>query len=129
MRRKTAGASRIPLRVLFTFCAASILFAWAAPKQSDYAVVAGTVFSESGLSFPGAEVVITASVPPAGMKPPKPQNAISDRRGEFAFRVPQAKAQYTVSVRAKGYTPEQKMVETSGGPERLDVFFQLKPKP
>ncbi len=94
-------------------------------QSSEYALVAGTVFRPSGLSLPGAEVQIEAAGAPAGFKFKK-QQAISDGRGEFAFRVPPAEMKYRLSVKAAGYAPQQKEVSVAGF-ERVDVFFQLEP--
>ena len=98
-----------------------------AEQQSGaYAVIAGTVFRENGLSLPLAELTLSQTTPPEGArKKMKPLRATSDSRGEFAFRVPALKAAYKVEARAQGYQTETKEVAV-GGDERLDVFFQLK---
>jgi len=102
---------------------------WAAPaaepKPAAYAVVAGTVFREPGFALPGAEVRLTVKTPPETRKLPKPQTAASDGRGEFAFHVPAVKAEYTISVRAPGFVPEEKTAAVTAG-ERVDVYFELK---
>jgi hypothetical protein len=96
-------------------------------KQApSYGVVAGTVFREPGFALPGAEVTLTPdeSSRPKTVKV-KRMKAVTDSRGEYAFRVPAAPVRYTVSVKAKGFLPEEKQAEIQGE-ERVDIFFQLK---
>jgi hypothetical protein len=96
------------------------------PKAEEpYAVVAGTVFRESGLSLPGAEVVI-APDPQTGQTPVKlhDSKAVSDSRGEFAFRVPVTAMRYTVKAKLKGFEPQQKSVDIEGE-QRTDVTLIL----
>jgi hypothetical protein len=99
--------------------------ALAGPKTEAYAVVAGTVFREPGFALHGAEVRLQVKTPPEGVKRLKPQKAVSDGRGEFAFRVPAGKAEYTISVRAAGFVGEQKPASVTAD-ERVDVYFELR---
>jgi hypothetical protein len=92
---------------------------------AEYALVAGTVFRDTGMSLPGAEVeimVVDSSTPHKSKK----QKAVTDRRGEFAFRVPPVEAKYAVTAKASGYVSQKKEV-TVAGFERIDVFFRLEP--
>jgi len=73
-----------------------------------YALISGSVFRDTGFSLPGAEVEVSAA-PEPGIKPKvKKTRAVSDARGEFAIRVPAAPMRYTVSVKAKGFRPQEK---------------------
>jgi hypothetical protein len=107
---------------------------WAAhadkkPKEKasaqPYAVLGGTVFRESGYALPGADVMI-APDPQSGQIPVKIQypRAISDNRGEFAFRVPATAMRYTVSAKAKGFEARQKSADIEGE-VRIDVTLVL----
>lgn len=91
-----------------------------------YAVVGGTVFRESGLSLPAAEVSI-APDPQTGQTPVKiaDPKTVSDNRGEFAFRVPVTAMRYTVKAKRKGFEPQQKSVDVEGE-VRTDVTFILR---
>jgi hypothetical protein len=127
MRKRRTGNSRRCALALALLVAATPL--WGGPgkqkkRSADYALVAGTVFRESGLSLPGAEVEIVAAAP-AGFKFRK-QQAVSDARGEFAFRVPAAEMKYRVSAKARGYSAQEQEVSVTGF-ERVDVFFRLEP--
>lgn len=120
------GSSRIFLVAASVSLCALILPAADKPKKTlAYSVVAGTVFKESGLSLPGVSVTL-AQEPVVGAKgKAKSLNAISDSRGEFAFRVPPVAAKYVVSALMKGYSAETKTVAVSAE-ERIDVTFTLR---
>ena len=102
--------------------------AFAGKKQKTaepYAVVGGTVFRESGLSLPGAEVMI-APDPQPGQTPVKIAypKAVSDNRGEFAFRVPVTAMRYVIKAKMKGFQPQEKTVDIEGE-QRTDVTLVL----
>ena len=99
----------------------------AAPKSKAEAVVAGTVFRPPGFALAGAEIVLTVKSPPLGLKRGKSFRAVSDRRGEFAIRVPAGKAEYLLAVKAAGYAAQHKPV-TIEDEERTDVYFELAPQ-
>jgi hypothetical protein len=124
-RRKRSGA-RIALLLL-----ACVLPAAGAKKKSvpqGYALVAGTVFQESGYALANADVTLIPDPQPdsAAVKTKKIQ-AVSDSRGEFVFRVPPASMRYIVRVAAKGFQSAEKPVAVQGE-ERVEVTFQLPPE-
>jgi hypothetical protein len=111
-------------RLLIALCACSLLCLGADKKKPQpYAVVAGTVFRESGLSLPGAMVTLTPKHKPKAKK----LEAVSDARGEFAFHVPVTPATYLVRASLKGFHPEEKE-SAIGGEGRMDVTFVLAPE-
>lgn len=112
--KKTTGISR---RVLFV----SLAGAFALAAFDDYAVIAGTVFRESGHAFAGLEVVL---VPAEPGKKFKKQSFRTNGRGEFAFRVPALPMEYALSVKVDGYRPETKRVKITGD-ERVEHNFLL----
>jgi hypothetical protein len=94
-------------------------------KAAPFALVAGSVFRESGFSLAGAEVALEAAPelrPPSKFKRIK---VVADARGEFAVRVPAAPMRYTVSVKAAGYRPARQEVAIQGE-ERADLIFRLE---
>jgi hypothetical protein len=97
-----------------------------AKRADPYAVVAGTVFRDSGFSLAGAEVELSPAPESGSSRKLKKQKQITDARGEFAFRIPAVPAEYRVSVKAPGYQGEEKPVSINGE-ERIDVFFRLAP--
>lgn len=97
-------------------------------KTESYALVAGTVFQESGYALPNAVVTLTPD-PPSGSSPAKmkKQQAISDTRGEFVFRVPPVPMRFTVKAAAKGFRSQEQPAVIEGE-TRADVTFQLQPE-
>ena len=97
-------------------------------KVEPYGLVAGTVFREPGFALPGAEVTVVPN-PEQGQAPVKIKKlqALSDARGEFAFRVPPVPMRYTIHVTAKGYQPQEKSVSIAGE-ERMEATFELHPE-
>lgn len=88
--------------------------------QESYAVIGGTVFRE-GFSLPGADVTLVKEGDPK----PKPQKAISDGHGEFAFRVPVVPQTYILRVKRSGFASQEKSVAVSGE-QRYEVNFNLE---
>ena len=85
------------------------------------ALVSGTVFQKSGRLLPGAKVTV---VDEEGK--PKRVRRITDRRGEFAIRVPAGRSRYRVTAQAKGFQSQEKTVEIYES-EKVTVNFQLPP--
>lgn len=130
---KLASSGRMRLLVAsFVLLAGSLpatLFAAFGEKKrapASYALIAGTVFRDTGLSLAGAEVTLLAQQGPGRAGKPKKITVLADSRGEFAVRVPAAPMRYNVSARAPGYQPQEKSVSVSGE-DRVDVFFRLEP--
>ena len=90
-------------------------------KVVPQAILAGTVFQESGFLLRGARVVVYNTERPKDKK-----EAATDMQGEFAVRVPAGKASYTIEVRAPGFAAATKKVDVAGD-ERLDMTFRLAP--
>jgi hypothetical protein len=113
----------------FLLLAAFAGAALAGPKDkkeaAPYALIFGTVFQESGFSLPGAHVEIVPVRELQGARKFKRLEAVSDARGEFAFRVPVDEMTYKLSVKADGYLPQEKSVDAAGE-VRVDVFFRLE---
>jgi hypothetical protein len=133
MKRKTGSLLHFSRR---GFAAAVFLLAFpvsktlrAGKKKSAdlYAVIGGTVFRDPGFALRGAEVVLQPEKPVVNGVKMKGQKAISDARGEYAFRVPPIEAKYSIKVSAEGMKGETKPAETRGGEERIDVTFTLLP--
>jgi len=124
MRTKT-GARQASGCILSCLLLASLL--GAGPRQAvEPAVIAGTVFQEPGFALPRAEITLTATSPPEGVKSPKPQKTVTNGRGEYFFRVPPFKAEYRLTARAPGFIAEQRPAAISGGPERVEIYITLK---
>ena len=103
--------------ILITLLAGSVLVA----QKGTYAVVAGSVFRESGFSLPGATVTLMMKGMTKGKHPLK---TTADARGEFAFRVAPAAADYVITAAMKGFKTAQAEASVAGE-ERVDVTLML----
>lgn len=88
-------------------------------KGKHHALLIGSVFTAEGLSLPGVQVTVKRK----GDRKPK-WKAVSDRRGEFAVRLPPGRATYEVTTHSKNRENETKTIEVYNR-ERVDVFFRL----
>ena len=95
-------------------------------SQGGYAIVAGTIFRDPGFALPHAEVTVTLKAAADGVKRIKPQKALTNGRGEFAFRVPPGPAEYQVAVKAEGFESVEETVRIDTL-ERVDRYITLKP--
>jgi len=89
------------------------------PPQAK-AVVAGSVFDSNGRSLPGAKVEVVSE-----SDSKRKRQALTDRRGEFAVRVPPGR--YAVSVSARGFQAQEKAVQVEEG-EKSAMSFLLSPQ-
>jgi hypothetical protein len=127
MRKKT-GSAVFGRRALFGLALTALAMAAGKKKSAElYAIVGGTVFRDPGFALRGAEVALEPEQPVVNGVKLKAQKAVSDARGEFAFRVPPVEAKYRVTATAPGMKPETKPAATQGGEERIDVTFMLLP--
>lgn len=126
-RTRRAGASALVILGLFLGGLSSRASPSQRPegRQEPYALIAGTVFRAEGFTLPGARILLEPEGQVRGSPRLKRQEAISDARGEFAFRVPAREGRYRISAEAAGYRRQQKEVQISGE-ERVDVFFRLE---
>ena len=115
----------IALLVLLAAASPSVAQKASAPaaQRSAYAIVAGSVFRESGFSLPGATVTLA----PKGVTKSKNLKSVTDARGEFAFRVPAAPANYLLTAAMKGFKTAEAEAAV-GGEERVDVTLVLSPE-
>lgn len=101
--------------------------AFGGQKNASYAIVEGTVFRDPGYALADAKVVIA---PREGKS--KKQEATTNYRGEFQFRVPAVEAVYIVKASKKGFHPDQKEAAVTGGgvagSERVEVNLVLSPE-
>lgn len=94
------------------------------PRKNSHAndfLIRGTVFSPQGMSLPGAELRIRR----AGEKKFR-WEALTDRRGEFAVRVPQG-SHYELVLRARGFEEQTRAVDAKAGVRQEDVVFRVQP--
>lgn len=132
-RKKTSGGEPLPL-VLIVIVALVRLPAVAAEKRKapdaaqPFALIAGTVYRTPGFALAAAEVAIFPEKTASEGYKPKKIKVLSDRRGEFAARVPAVPMRYTVRVKSTGYRPQEKSAVIEGE-QRKDLSFLLEPEP
>ncbi len=80
----------------------------------------GTVFTDKGFALPGAEIRVKRT-----NEKKYRWEAHSDRRGEFAVRVPKGE-DYEVNVKAKGYAPMVRAADAKATGQ-VDLVFKLQP--
>jgi len=96
----------------------TVAFAQSGKPHPDDCILYGNVFTADGHLFQGADVHVRHSTD----KKPK-WDAVSDRRGEFAVRVP-PQGDYVVEVRAKGFATQSRSV-TAQASTRLNLVFHM----
>jgi hypothetical protein len=98
----------------------------AAPTQHkpspDDCIFYATVFTNEGRLLVGAEI----HVRPSGKKKPD-YEAWSDRRGEFAVRVPQG-IDYDIEVKAKGFISQVRKSHAETGHQDMVFHMELQPE-
>jgi len=87
--------------------------------QRDF-LIKGTVFTQEGLSFAGAQIQIRKT----GQKSYRWKD-VANSRGEFAIRVVQG-AQYEVSVSGKGNKEQKKTVDATGSERVEELVFHME---
>ena len=92
------------------------------PRLTDQFLIFGTVFEEAGFLLPGAEIRVRR----AGDRKIRWRQT-SDRRGEFAVRVPPG-AEYELTVKAKGFEEQSRKIDARTG-DREDLIVRMKPLP
>lgn len=91
-------------------------------RLTDQFLISGTVFEESGFLLPGAEIQVRR----AGEKKVR-WRQVSDRRGEFAVRVPPG-TEYELTVKVKGFEEQSRKIDARTG-NRADLTIRMKPLP
>lgn len=94
-------------------------------SKKSFAVIAGTVFRDPGFAFPGVAILLEPAPEGKTSVKVKKMDAVTDSRGEFAFRVPAAAMRYNLTIQATGHTTEKRSV-TIAGEERQEVFVTLQ---
>lgn len=85
--------------------------------------MAGTVFRDPGFALPGAAVTLEKKDQPGK----RLQQAATNFRGEFAFRVPPGPASYVVIAALKGFKDTRQELEIAGE-EQVNATLVLIPE-
>ena len=95
-------------------------------KDQPFALLKGSCFDQRGFSLPG--VAIQVRLPPEedGKKKGKRWRMQSDRRGEFAIRLPAGEQTVVVTASKKGYRKTEESVQFYAD-ELQHIVIQMKP--
>ena len=97
------------------------------PKEAPlFALLKGSCFDQRGFSLPGVAVQVTLPPGENGKKKEKRWRMQSDRRGEFAVRLPAGEKTVVVTASKKGYLKAEKSVQFYGD-ELQHIVIQMKP--
>ncbi|HYR90758.1 MAG TPA: carboxypeptidase-like regulatory domain-containing protein [Terriglobia bacterium] len=119
------GISHKKHKRLIIFCALCAFCGYSLFAQANYSLIKGTVFTAEGQTFQGAKVTVIRADIDAKQQKKSRREAVSDRLGEFAFRLAVGPAKFHLTVEAAGFPKQEKDVEISGD-ERTDVSIILK---
>ena len=100
-------------------------------KASRSSLIRGAVFDSNGSSLAGARVKLVRVPTAEEAKENKKVGSLTrdyttNSRGEFAFRLPSARARYQVTAILTGYKAETKTVDVEEG-EAMPLAFSLEP--
>jgi hypothetical protein len=131
-KKKRATGTRWPAVVAAAMAvavASAVGFAAEKPRKAaaPTALIAGTVFRDSGFSLPGAGLTVDADPEPGVKVKFKRVSMVSDSRGEFAIRLPAVPMRYVLTVSAAGFETWKKQFSIQGE-ERLDLSVVLTPR-
>jgi hypothetical protein len=123
LRQLRATLTAIVALIGLQFFAAAVISATHAQQKPSYTdcILYGNVFTADGHLFPGADVHVRRATD----KKPK-WEATSDRRGEFAIRVPPG-SDYVIEIKAKGFVTKEQTVTAQTG--RQDLVFHMAEEP
>lgn len=100
-------------------------------KARRTSLLRGAVFDSDGRSLAGVRLKLVRVLTADEVKEKKKADSISmsyitNNRGEFAFRLPSARARYQVTASLSGYKPETKTVDVNED-EAVPLSFSLEP--
>jgi len=101
------------------------------PKATHTSLIRGSVFDFQGRSISGARIKLVRIPTEDEQKEGKhfkglSRDYISNNHGEFAFRLPSARARYRITAAAPGYRPDTKDVDVNES-ESVPVAMTLLP--
>jgi hypothetical protein len=121
MRPERRSGALLPMGLasLLTLCTAAAVAAKDV-KQEPYALIFGTVYAADDHPAPGVRVKIRRAADKKAR-----WELVSDRRGEFAQRVPAGQADYVVWADLKGNSPKPEAKVHVENDERVDIGLHL----
>ncbi|MFI5059217.1 MAG: carboxypeptidase-like regulatory domain-containing protein [Candidatus Acidiferrales bacterium] len=84
-------------------------------------LIRGTVFTDKGFSFPGAQLRLRRSTEKKFR-----WETYTNSRGDFAVRVPQG-SDYEIVVRSKHFNEQTRTVDAKSGARETSMVFRMEP--
>jgi carboxypeptidase family protein len=84
-------------------------------------LIRGTVFTDKGFSFPGAQLRVRRSTEKKFR-----WETYTNSRGDFAIRVPQG-SDYEIVVRSKHFNEQSRNVNAKSGAREESIVFRMEP--
>jgi hypothetical protein len=122
MRRVHGVVIGLVLSILLAAAASALAARDHENKHAHDFLIYVTVFTDQGLSLPGATVRVRRTSEKKWR-----WDSVSDVRGEFAIRVPEGD-QYEMVIQAKGFQPMTREIDAREG-NRDDLRLQMVPLP
>jgi hypothetical protein len=112
--------------ILFTPMAGRALSEDDPRKVPPFALLKGSCFDQRGFSLPGVAILVT--LPPGETKKKKGKRwrTQSDRRGEFAVRLPAGGHTVFVTAKKKGFESAKKSIQFHND-EQQHIVVRMKP--
>ena len=92
----------------------------------SFALLKGSCFDQRGLSLPGVAILVTLPPEETKKKKGKRWRMVSDRRGEFAVRLPSGERTFVVTAEKNGFEPSKKSVQFHYD-EQQHIVIQMRP--
>jgi Carboxypeptidase regulatory-like domain len=89
--------------------------------HADDFLIRGTVFTDKGLSFPGAQLRIRRSTEKKFR-----WETYTNSRGDFAIRVPRG-SDYEIVVRSKHFNEQTRTLNAKSGAREENMVFRMEP--
>jgi hypothetical protein len=90
-------------------------------SHADDFLIRGSVFTDKGFSFPGAQLRIRRSTERKFR-----WETYTNSRGDFAIRVPQG-SDYEIVVRSKHFNEQTRSVNAKSGAREENMVFRMEP--
>ncbi len=120
------GATALAALILFSRAPAPAAAEEESKQEQPFALLKGSCFDQRGFSLPGVAIQVTLPPGENGKKKEKRWRMQSDRRGEFAVRLPAGERTVVVTASRKGYRKTEKSVQFYAD-ELQHIVIRMKP--
>ena len=104
----------------------NIYFSEKSKQFKPYALLKGSCFDQRDLSLPGVSITIKVQPDSNKKETKKKWQTFSDRRGEFAARLPAGKQTFIIFAKKKGFRLSKKIVPFEYD-EQHHIIIRMKP--